>query len=391
MTERPPFTGPAGADRDPAVVATDAFLEALSRGEEPSGGADAVAVALAALRDDVMAPGPAVPNLEALLGPEFAETATGPWPGTAAGATSSVRPASDDPTPTCGAFPAVASTSSIASVSDLSSAAPTAQNPSVAPASATPGASIAQLPSHSAPAETPAAAGSAAGGVDDLAARREAKASRRSSGWLGHGLIGAAAATLVIAGGGAMVFNAEPGDALWGVHESLFADHAAVVQLASTLEEADNANAQGDVQGALELLEKARAMAQDMNRQQAKRVPAPPVTTTVTEEVPTTVTAEPGPAGEPETTTVVADPVTETVTVVSTVRPTPKPSAVNLAPGVKPTTSSVPLSAILPPDKPTTAEPTPAADAAARSTTPRPTTVDRRPAGERPSTVAAEE
>ena len=44
------------------------------------------------------------------------------------------------------------------------------------------------------------------------------------------GLIGAAAATLVIAGSGAAIYNSQPGSFLWGLNTKLFGDHAAVVE-----------------------------------------------------------------------------------------------------------------------------------------------------------------
>ncbi|WP_445440627.1 hypothetical protein [Corynebacterium argentoratense] len=147
--------------------------------------------------------------------------------------------------------------------------------------------------------------------VVDLRSRRVRRAahsvddSRRRGRHVGpfvSGLMGAAAATLLIAGGGAAVYNSEPGDALFGMNQALFGDHAAVIELATTLEEANTRNANGDVEGALQLLEQAKAMVADINTKNVEpKKPAeePRPRATVTETITTTVAPEPAP-GEPK-------------------------------------------------------------------------------------------
>ncbi|MEZ2189910.1 hypothetical protein [Corynebacterium sp. CCM 9204] len=151
-----------------------------------------------------------------------------------------------------------------------------------------------------------------------------------------HGMIGAAAATLVIAGGGTAIYNAEPGSALWGVNAAMFGDHASVVELASTLEEADNRNANGDVAGALELLEQAKLMAKEINARNTDKIDAdkrPPAPRTVT----VTVTPEPQPPVEPETVTITTTVGTPPQLPSSTVPPV---SSVIPSPSVTPPTTS---------------------------------------------------
>ncbi|AGF71608.1 hypothetical protein [Corynebacterium halotolerans] len=122
------------------------------------------------------------------------------------------------------------------------------------------------------------------------------------------GLIGAAAATLVIAGSGTVLYNATPGSPLWGVSSALFDDRAAVVELASTLEEMDSRAAEGDMDGTRALLVEARNLLDGMReqnriQQDTSATPAP-----APDPLPTTVTEQAEPTGTPE-------PVTETTTV----------------------------------------------------------------------------
>lgn len=127
-------------------------------------------------------------------------------------------------------------------------------------------------------------------------------------------LVGAAAATLLIAGTGVSVYNAGPDSPLYGLNQRVFGGpDLAVVELASTLEEANKRNAEGDVKGAQEKLEQAQAMleklkakdrktGQDMldrarttmTTTQTTTVPAPAVVAPAqTVTVTSTVTAEP--------------------------------------------------------------------------------------------------
>lgn len=222
------------------LFGTDAFLDDISRGIDPTGGKDPLAALFLELHHEVNAPIPAAPNLD-----------------------------------------------------DLLPAAPT---------------EVISLDQH----------------------RR-----RRVSPWM-SGLVGAAAATMLIAGTGGAVYNANPHSPLWGVKTNVFGEHAAVVDLASALDEVDKRHAEGDVDGAMEVLDQARVLAEAMNARdresthraiqelEARIVEVP---TTVTRSTSTTsVTTETAPA-----TTVTVEPtvlppivITEVETVTVTVTPTPE-------------------------------------------------------------------
>ncbi|MDK8762423.1 hypothetical protein QP922_01105 [Corynebacterium sp. MSK218] len=145
---------------------------------------------------------------------------------------------------------------------------------------------------------------------------------RRRSKPLMHGLIGAAAATLLIAGSGAVIVNAGPGSPLYGVNQSLFGaedQDVSVVELAGTLDEMEKRSAQGDMDGTRQLLEEARKMVDQAKQERAEQPerPAKPqpratVTATQTVEKPAPVEEEEQPPQEPVT-------VTQTQTAVSTV------------------------------------------------------------------------
>ncbi|MCX7540331.1 hypothetical protein [Corynebacterium antarcticum] len=231
MSDRRPEDAGVGGGQDDNLFRTDAFLNDLANGVDPSGGNDELAGLLLGLKAEVDAPMPPAPSLDQL---------------------------------------------------DRVDASPAT--------------------TRFAPVTGPAAEKTAVGGgarVLSLTGRR-----RAVPGFV-HGLIGAAAATLVIAGGGTAVYNAEPGSALWDVNTAMFGDHASVVELASTLEEADNRNANGDVAGALELLEQAKVMAKEINtRNAAKADPARHTTVPLTVTV--TVTPEQQAPPEPATVTVTA-------------------------------------------------------------------------------------
>lgn len=130
--------------------------------------------------------------------------------------------------------------------------------------------------------------------VISLAAARK----RRRSRPFVNGLIGAAAATLVIAGAGTAVYNAGPASPLYGVNQSLFGtDDASVVELATTLEEMERRSAEGDLNGTRELLEEARRIMDNARSSKEstddkpapdpapKPAPAPRTTVTSTETV----------------------------------------------------------------------------------------------------------
>lgn len=155
---------------------------------------------------------------------------------------------------------------------------------------------------------------------------------RRRSKPLMHGLIGAAAATLLIAGSGAVIVNAGPGSPLYGINQSLFGaenQDVSVVELAGTLDEMEKRSAQGDMDGTRQLLEEARKMVDQAKQERAEQPerPAKPqpratVTATQTVEKPAPVEEEEQPPQEPVT-------VTQTQTAVSTVVVTSTVSAGN--------------------------------------------------------------
>lgn len=190
------------------------------------------------------------------------------------------------------------------------------------------------------------------------------------------GLIGAAAATLVIAGSGAALYNATPGSPLWGVSSALFDDRAAVVELAGTLEEMDSRAAEGDMDGTRALLVEARNLLdgmreQDRVQQDTRATPAPsPVPTTVTEQ------AEPAETPEPVTeTATVTDVQTETATetAVATVtvtqappirdNPLPNPNPNPTGQPTQPGEPTAPTTSLAPPQTQSPVQPT---DAPAR-------------------------
>lgn len=209
-----------------AVSRDDAFLTALSRGENPSGGGDWVAADLLALRDRVERPMPPAPE-----------------------------------------------------VAGVEAAAP-------------------------APAKT-----------------------RRGPGPLASGLIGAAAATVIVAGSGAALYSATPGSPLWGASTAVFGDRSAAVELASTLDQFEVAQRNGDSEGVRTLLGQARALVGAI----APATPAPDPAPAERGEGPATVTvtveATPGgqaPRGEAAALAAPAPaapsaPATQTVTVTVTV------------------------------------------------------------------------
>lgn len=161
--------------------------------------------------------------------------------------------------------------------------------------------------------------------VISLASRRRARRGRPFV----SGLIGAAAATLVIAGSGSMIYNASPDSPLWGMSSALFSDRAAVVELAGTLEEIDSRAAEGDIDGTRELLEEARRVVQNLRDAQspaepATREPGTTVTATTTATLPGATVAPEPVAPTTETFTETAH-HTETATATVTVTQGPPP------------------------------------------------------------------
>ena len=130
---------------------------------------------------------------------------------------------------------------------------------------------------------------------------------------LSHGLIGAAAATLVIAGSGAVAFN-------MGIFEP--EQPQATVELAGKFEQLEDRSEAGDMEGVRAILAEIRRLTGD--NAVATVTPAPH---TVTHSV--TVTEQPEAITE-----VVTETYTEEYTATVTVTPTPEPSSST------PTTSS---------------------------------------------------
>lgn len=176
---------------------TDAFLDALARGEDPSKGSDPLAGLLLAMKDDVERPMPEAPSVDDVV-PEPAEPAE------------------------------------LVSLDERRTQRPGRE-----------------------------ASGEAAG-------RRQATGPKRSgmNPWAA-GFIGAAAASALIAGSGAALYNATPGSPLWGASTVVFGDRAAAVELASTLKEIEVASQAGDTVYLEQLLQQANRLVESM-----KPVPA---------------------------------------------------------------------------------------------------------------------
>lgn len=166
---------------------------------------------------------------------------------------------------------------------------------------------------------------------------------RKRSGAFTHGLVGAAAATLVIGGFGTAIHAAEPGDALYGLNQQVFggsSEDRQFVELASTLDEANEKSEAGDIEGARELLEQARLIVSQMNQgkqSDANKQISEVETRVVTTAVPTTVVVPPE-ESEP------APPVTVTVTVTEQI-PAPV-QGIPVEPAVSPTGTEDPVAPV---------------------------------------------
>ena len=115
--------------------------------------------------------------------------------------------------------------------------------------------------------------------------------------WM-YALGGAAASCVLLAGGGAVIHASTPGSPLWGLNQRFFGDHAAAVELASTLDQARDKQEAGDTQGAAALLEKAREVAHKAKDSGSKDSKKDESTTTVTV---TDQSVVKGPDGKPTT------------------------------------------------------------------------------------------
>ncbi|KQB84225.1 hypothetical protein [Corynebacterium oculi] len=103
--------------------------------------------------------------------------------------------------------------------------------------------------------------------------------SRRRVRPLFVGLVGAAAATLVIAGSGAVLLNAGPDSPLYGLSTKLFPRQDAspdVVELAGTLEEMNSLAERGDMDGVRLLIEQRGSWPRTWRRPPEPRTTARP-------------------------------------------------------------------------------------------------------------------
>lgn len=185
--------------------------------------------------------------------------------------------------------------------------------------------------------------GTAGSVIPFRSASRKPRRSRRGvSPWV-SGLVGAAAATAVVTGSGAALYNATPGSPLWGPATAVFGDRTAAVELAATLDELEAANDSGDKDAASALFEQARALLASMepraNQGRDGEEGRAPITTMRTKVSTVTVTPppaeSPAPAPEPQT-------VTETVVPSANPQPTLEqpPSRAAVRPSAQPSSQS---------------------------------------------------
>ena len=175
----------------------------------------------------------------------------------------------------------------------------------------------------STPSDASDETGTAGSVIPFRSASRKSRRSRRGvSPWV-SGLVGAAAATAVVTGSGAALYNATPGSPLWGPATAVFGDRTAAVELAATLDELEAANDSGDKDAASALFEQARALLASMEPRAKQgrdgEEGQAPITTMRTKVSTVTVTPPPAeppaPAPEPQT-------VTETVVPSANPQPT---------------------------------------------------------------------
>ena len=131
-----------------------------------------------------------------------------------------------------------------------------------------------------------------AGNVASLEEKRAEKAKLRVSPWL-SGLIGAAAATVVCVGTGAVLFESDAAD-----------EDTTVVELATTLDELEMASESGDTAATRDLLEQARGLVATMQERE-RRAARDGASATVTEtktvtEAATEASTVPTEAASPE-------------------------------------------------------------------------------------------
>lgn len=139
--------------------------------------------------------------------------------------------------------------------------------------------------------------------------------------------VGALAASALIIVGGSVVYNAEPGDALWGSRVAIFGEpETNLVQLASAFDQVDTLVNEGDLEGARQVIDEARELIKYLDEREravnqrrlddAERSIAVPKTTTSissttvteTETEVVTVTQTPTPTSSEPTPTDGTDP-----------------------------------------------------------------------------------
>ncbi|OIR40273.1 hypothetical protein [Corynebacterium sp. NML130628] len=121
-------------------------------------------------------------------------------------------------------------------------------------------------------------------------------ARKQMNPWL-SGLVGAAAATALVAGSGAVLYNATPDSPLWPVASTVFGERASVMELASTLDEMEVASDEGNEDAVRSLVLQAKALLNTMDVKKAQGSEPAVASTipevTVTRTVTVTVTPEP--------------------------------------------------------------------------------------------------
>ena len=242
------------------LSASDAFLTDLSRGVDPAGGSDELAALLLGLRDEVEAPMPAAPDPA-----DFPELFGEDFGGNTVSTSEAV----------------------------------TEENPAVA-----------SLDQRRAKRSRSHAAATTGKGK-----------SFRTNPWLA-GLVGAAAATVMVAGTGAALYHSSPG----GPSESVFGERTNSVEFASALDEIDSKTESGDIAGARLLIDELRDSLNQDRTERAKQseddgeaqVVKAPSTVTVTHDPKPEEKPQPAKEEKPATVTVTPEPVTQTVTVTET-------------------------------------------------------------------------
>lgn len=171
-----------------------------------------------------------------------------------------------------------------------------------------------ERPMPAAPAVIPVAAP-----VAQVASLDDARAHRRTASPWVAGLVGAAAASVVIVGTGAAVYTSQTSS-----------NETTMVELATTLDELEAANQNGDVEAARNLLEQARGLVAGIKMREGRGAEG---------------VATPAPRTVTETTTVVSIPDTEIQP--STQQPAPQPEQ-NPAPAPAPESAQPPAASTAP-------------------------------------------